>query len=153
MRAVAPGELKAVVGADQVGPDQIVRTAVVSGEHGRLGGTLDERVDFLDREQVVEHANVAVHESYVSLAQAGQVELAAPSPQVVQRSHVPVRVAGAQADREVGADEAGTAGDEDTHSRVVWPKPSRKAVLARHAPVRCRADAEAADDAGRSDSY
>ncbi len=49
VRAAAPGELEAVVGADQVRTDQIVRAAVVSGEHGRLGGTLDECVDLLDR--------------------------------------------------------------------------------------------------------
>ena len=73
--------------------------------------------------QVVGLAHVAVHEAHAGLAQARQVELRAAAVEVVERDDLPVGVAGGEREREVRADEARAAGDED----------------ARHPPrLRCR---------------
>ena len=50
------------------------------------------------------------------LAQARQVQLRAAAHQVVERDDLPVGVALGQRYSEIGADEAGAAGDQDFHA-------------------------------------
>ena len=52
--AVAPRQFEAVVGADQVRLDEVVRAAVEAGHDRRLGRALDERVDLADCEQIIQ---------------------------------------------------------------------------------------------------
>jgi hypothetical protein len=110
--AVAARQLEAVVGADQVRLHDIVGARSHPGQHGRLGRALDDRLDRLEREQVLARAHVAVHEPDAGLAQARQVELRAPPLERVERDDVDPRAARGEREAQTGADEAGPAGDE-----------------------------------------
>ena len=84
-----------MVGADEVG----LHDVVAAGERRGLGGALDDRVELLHAEDVVEHADIAVHEGDAVLAQAREVQLGAAPAQVVQRDERPVGVARGEPDR------------------------------------------------------
>jgi hypothetical protein len=69
----------------------------------------------LDREQVGALADVAVHELHARLAQTREVELRAAALERVERDHLVTRRREREA--QVGAHEAGPAGDEDARHR------------------------------------
>ena len=58
-------------------------------------------------------AHVASHERDPRLAQPREVQLGAAAPQVVERDELPVGMTRREPDAEVGADEAGPAGDQN----------------------------------------
>ena len=123
-----PGQLEAVVGAEQVGLDHIVGTAVDTGQGRGLGRTFDERVDRGDGQEIVELADVGVLELDPGRPQAGQVQLRATTAQVVDGEQLPVGVTAGQAQGRVGSDEAGTAGHEDAHGAIFSNVPAMRAV-------------------------
>ena len=112
LRAVAAGELEAVVRAEQVRLHDEVGARAHPGEHRRLGRALDDRLHGLDREQVVALAHVAVDELDAGRAQAREVELGAAALERVERDHLGAGCALGEREAEVRADEAGAARDE-----------------------------------------
>ena len=86
------------------------------GEHRRLRRALDDRLDRLDREQVLARAHVAVHERHAGRAQPREVELGAAALERVERDDLDARMALGERQAQAGADEAGAARDED----AIW---------------------------------
>ena len=66
---MAPAELEAGVGAEEIRPDDPVEPAAVDArQDGWLGGALDDGVDLSHCQQVVRRPDVAVHEANASRA-------------------------------------------------------------------------------------
>jgi hypothetical protein len=113
-RAPAARRLQAVIGALQVGGDQVARVAVETGEDRGLRRALDDRLGLAGRQQVLQRADVAVAELHGGLAQPRQVQLAAAPAEVVERHDGPVRAALRQAQRDTCPDEAGSPCDQNS---------------------------------------
>ena len=111
--AVAPGELEAVVGAGQVGVDQIGGVAVGPAHHRGLGRALDQGGDLGQAVEVGGLADVAADELDPGLLEARQVQLRAAPVEVVEREDLPIGVPGGEGNGQIRADEAGPAGDQD----------------------------------------
>ena len=103
--------LEAVVSAGEVRVDEVGGVAVDAAHHRGLGRALDQGIERAEAGEVVWLADVALHELDPGLLQAGQVELRAAPVEVVERDDLPLGVARGQRHCEVGADEAGAAGD------------------------------------------
>jgi hypothetical protein len=112
LRAVAAGELEAVVGPEQVRLHDVVGAGAHPGQHGRLGRALHHRVDGLEPGQVVALAHVTVHERDPRLAQPRKVELGAAALERVERDHLGRGPGFGQREAEARADEARAARDE-----------------------------------------
>jgi hypothetical protein len=125
LRVVLPAELEAREGAEQVRADEVVERAVDAREDGRLGGALDERVDLSHHGEVLAVAHVALDELHAGFPQARQVQLGAAPVQAVEREDLPVGVTGREPHRQVAADEAGAAGDQDPHRPDILGSGSR----------------------------
>jgi hypothetical protein len=115
---VAPRQLQAVPGAEQIRLDRVVGRAVGAGQGRRLGRALNDRVDRLDGQHVRRLAHVAVPEAHARVPQPRQVQLRSAPHQAVDRDDLPVGVAGTQRHRQICADEAGAAGHEHAHAGI-----------------------------------
>jgi hypothetical protein len=109
LRAAASRKLEAMVGADEVGLHHVV----AADEHRGLGGAFDHGVELTCRKHVVEHANVAVEELHVRLAESSEIHLGSAAAEIVKRHNSPPRPASCQPDRHVAADKACAAGDQN----------------------------------------
>ena len=116
--------------------DGVGRLAVGAGQDGGLRRALDQRVDSFDRRELLEVPDVALHERDPGSVQARQVELGAAPVEVVVGDELPIGMALGEGDAEVGAHEAGTPCDQDTHrGREVNHSAPRRvtAVFCHHA--------------------
>ena len=110
IRGAATRELQAVAGAYQVRLHHVVGTAVEAGERRRLSRALEQRIELIKGEEIVEHADIAVHERDARVSQSLKVELGPSPAQVVEGRYLPSGMALREADRDVGADEARASG-------------------------------------------
>ena len=112
--------------------NDVVGVAVEARQHRRLGRALDERVRRLERAQVARARARRRGRTRRPPREAREVELRAAAVEVVERDELPVGVALGEGDGEVGADEAGAAGDEDPHGgrSVASVMPSRRSQIA-----------------------
>ena len=121
--AVAAGQLEAVVGAGEVGVDEVAGVAVDAAHHRGLGRALDQGVDPRhERSRSSGSRTSPLDELDPRLLQARQVELRAAPVEVVERDDLPVGMARGERDGEVGADEAGAAGDQQAAQEPPAPR-------------------------------
>ena len=90
--AVAPGELEAVVGAGQVGVDEVGGVAVGPAHHRGLGRALDQGRDLGQAVEVGGLADVAADELDAGLLEPRQVQLRAAAVEVVEGEDLPLGV-------------------------------------------------------------
>src|SRR6185369_13365800 len=113
-RAMPARMFQAIRRPEQIGMDQIVRVAAITGMHARFGGGLDENADRPYGCKIVGRTNVAMHELDSSGAQARQGELAAAPLEVIEGDDGRRRAIALESNREVGADETRAASHKDT---------------------------------------
>ena len=99
----------------EVGLHHVGRAAVVARVDRRLGRAFEQQIEGARVRQVVWRADVAVHELDAVRAEPVERELAAAALEVVEGADLNVGAVALQHQREAGPDEAGAAGDEDSH--------------------------------------
>ena len=80
----APSIFKAVRGTEEIGVNNIIRIAAITGVHARLGGCFNEDVGRPRAGEVVDAADIPVHEFHAARAQARKRELAATALKIIE---------------------------------------------------------------------
>src|SRR3954451_19565722 len=91
--AVAPRQLQAVVGAGEVGVDEVAGVAVDPAHRRRLGRALYQRRQLRQGLQIGGLADVALDEPHPRLLQLGQIQFRAPPVEVVEDQDLPLGMA------------------------------------------------------------
>ena len=110
------GELKAVVGAAEIGVDhQLAPTGRAIGADRRLGGGLDDCVELAEARQRRPLTNVDLAEAHARPLEPGQVQLGAGTVEVVRGKELPVGMSLGEGNRETRSDETSPAGYQEAH--------------------------------------
>src|SRR5262249_17989003 len=105
IRSMPPSIFKAVRGTEQISVNNIIRIAAIAGVHARLGGCFNEDIGRPHTGQVVDAADIPVHEFHAARAQARKCELAATALKIIEGDDRRGRPVAFERKREVGAEE------------------------------------------------
>src|SRR5262245_3692899 len=102
-----------VRGAKQIAVNKVVGIVTIARMDTRLRRSLDENVGSTRAGKVVHAANISVHKYNASRAQARKRKLAATAFKIIEGNYSRGRPVAFERECEIGADKAGSSGNED----------------------------------------